>query len=290
MSNTLIASLGGIWALLIWGACDWLIARSSKKTDEFELFLSLQLTGLLVAFVALFLGGLHLPSVHDSLIMLAAGIAFGFAFLSFIKGLATGAAGIVIPASSTFPLFTLLLSAIFLSIRFTGLQISAMVITVVGVVLLAYEKRQKKISVREQHQATIFAVAAAFMWGIGNVIQNIVIANLSWQSALFLIDVGMTFMGFIFLLAEARGSFGRKVKNSYKHKNALLVGGIYTVGSFGFYFGAVKLGNVLIPLVISSASPLITSGLSALYDGEKLGAIKRLGAVVAIAGIILLNL
>lgn len=290
MSITLIATLGGLWALLIWGVCDWLISRSSKKTNEIELLASLQITGLLVASSAFFISRQQLPSFHDILIICLAGVIFAFAFLSFIKAFAVGSTGIVMPAASTSPLFTLIFSSIFLSVPFYGSQIAAMLVIVAGVMLLAIEKRNKSISLKMQHQATIYALSAAIIWGIGNVIQNIVIGRVSWQNMLFFIDVAMTVMAFVFLFLAGPKTFGRKIKSVSCHKNALMIGGAYTIGSFGFYYGSVKAGNVLIPLVIASAGPLVTSALSAVIDKEKLTIIKRLGAVVAVAGIIALNL
>lgn len=276
--------------MLVWGISDWLISRTSKKTNDLQLYLSLQVTGLLVASSAFILSNSSLPSLHDSLIILSAGIIFAFAFIAFIRALAVGTTGLVMPTSSTFPLFTLLLTALFLSITFNGSQIVAMVITVLGVALLAYEKRNKQITLRQQHVATLYALIAAFTWGIGNVIQNIVITRQSWQSMLFMLDIGMTIMGFVFLFASGPKAFGSRLKKSFSHKAALLIGGYYTIGSFGFYYGSVKLGNVIIPLVIASASPLVTSVLGAIYDHEKLSIVKRVGAVIAVGGIIMLNI
>lgn len=290
MSTTLIATLGGLWAMCIWGSVNWLLGRQSKKLNAVELNAVQQIGGITVITLILLLTKQHVPSIHLSLIIGTACIFFSLAFVSFLKALSIGATGLVTPTASTYPLFTLVFSAPFVALSFTRLQVLSMLVITSGIIILAYERRRKRISLVSQHRATVFALSAAVLWGIGNVIQNSVIDQTSWQSFLWILDVWLTLFAFILFFALKPKQFFTGVKNIFHRRNVLLTGGTYTIGSAGFYYSSVKVGSIIIPLVVSSASPLVASVLSAKFDHEKLTLAKRVGAVVVVAGIILLNL
>jgi drug/metabolite transporter (DMT)-like permease len=289
MSYTLIATIGGLWAMLMWGTGDWLLSRASKKTDAFEANLSFQLPSLLISGLLVLATHRHVNSLHNMWIFCIASLIFGVAFLTFIRGLATGAVGIVAPASSTYPLFTLVLSAIFLSITFSRLQIIAMVIVVLGVIILAFEKRDKNLSIHVQHKATLLALITALLWGIGNVVQNSVISKEAWQNVIFAIDLPITVAALIFLLIKVRTRINSNLRRVVRDRTTLAAGSIYTVGSIGFYYSSVRVGSVIIPVIVSSIAPLVTSTLSAVIDKEHLTLLKRAGAVIAVVGVILIN-
>lgn len=290
MSTTLIATLGGLWALLLWGSADWWIARRSKKTDSFQLNLSIQAPGILIGGVAMLVTSQHLPYTKNALIIGAASFFYTVAFVAFVRALSIGSTGVVTPAASTYPLFTLLFSAIFVGLSFSHLQIAIMLAIIVGVLMLAKEKRDTKISLAKQHKATILAVIAAVLWGVGNVIQNSIVTDVDWSAFILFIDLWMTLFALIFLFGHGPRDFVNRAGSAFRDKDGILSGAVYTIGSIGFWAGSVKAGSLIIPLVVSSASPLITSGLARYFDGDKLALVKRIGAVVVVAGIIILNL
>lgn len=290
MSTTLIATLGGLWAMLIWGIVDWLFARQSKKVGTLELNATQQIAGVTVIVAIMLATRQHLPSLKNTLIIGATSFFFSVAALFFFRALALGATGVVVPAASTYPLFTLLFSALFVTLSFSHLQILSMLIIIIGIAVLAFERRNKAIPLAVQHRASLFALAAAALWGIGNVIQNSIISQETWPVFLGLIDIWLTIFAFTFLFFDKPRAFINRLKAIPHRQNLLLIGGIYTVGSAGFYYSSIRVGNVIVPLVVSSAAPLVTSAMAAYYDKEKLSIIKRVGAVVAVAGIILLNL
>ncbi len=53
MSNILIATLGGLGALVLWGLSDWMAARSSKQYDVFSANLAIQIPGIFIMGVVL---------------------------------------------------------------------------------------------------------------------------------------------------------------------------------------------------------------------------------------------
>ncbi|HCM51980.1 TPA: hypothetical protein DIS56_02500 [Candidatus Saccharibacteria bacterium] len=291
MSDTLIATFGGLLAMVMWGTSDWLAARNSRKNySAFEINLAIQLPGLFIMLAIMFLTGQPMPSLAHGLIITLAGLIFTGAYVSFIKALSIGEVGVVVPLASIFPLITIGLSVLFLTINFTGWQYLAMMIIVAGVILLAIEKRHRNIPLRVQHRAAVFALLAALLWGTGNFVQNIVIGKEPWQVILGFVNISMGLAAILIILFTNRLKFKAKLKRAVNNKQGLITGVSVTSGSFGFYSGSNRVGSVIIPSVVASASPLVASFLSAVIDKERLTIIKRAGAVIAVAGIIMLNI
>ncbi len=290
MSDTLIATLGGVVALVFWGTGDWLMARNSKELNPLDVNLSVQVPGFIITVAAMILTSQAPPSFDHTIILAIAGAIFAIAFIVFVKALSIGNVGVVVPLSAIFPLITIVLIALFLTLNFSAIQVMAMVIIVAGSILLAFEKRNKAISLKAQHQASFLALAAAFLWGLGNFVQNIVIGKESWLTILALLNVFMSITFIFVVIFTSAGAMVGKVRQALHNKVGLIAGAILTTGSFGFYIGADRIKSVLVPAVIGSAAPLVTSFLSAAIDKEKLTVIKRAGAVIVVAGIIMLNI
>lgn len=289
MSTTLIATLGGLWAMLAWGASDWLAARSSKQISPYAVNLAIQLPGIIIWPLMLLISSQPIPDLHNTLILFAAGFCFSIAYISFVKALSKGHVGVVVPVSSTYPIITILLSVIFLSSIFTHQQYLAMFVIVAGVCLLGYERNTEKIPLRVLHRETTLALVAGLFWGLGNFFQNIVIGREQWISVVFIINIAMYIAVIILTLIFSRydiKNFRRSVSNKY----ALWAGVLLSIGSLGFYYASGRAASVIIPSVIASASPLVASSMSAVFDKEMLGVVKRAGAVGVVVGIILLNL
>ena len=275
--------------MVAWGIADWLTARNSKKYSSFEVNLAVQIPGLIILLVIMLATHQHMPGVGRIAIISSAGLAFTAAYLCFVKALRTGDVGVIVPLGSIFPLVTILLSFMFLSTSFSGLQIASMFIIVFGTILLAYEKHYKNIPLHVFHRESIFALGAALMWGLGFFILNTVIGQEPWEIVSGFVSISMGIYAVILILFAGFGQALPKFKKMVHNKQGLFAGIVVTLGGIAFFIGATKAGSLLIPTVIASASPLVASALSAYKDHEKLNIVKRAGAVIAIGGIILLN-
>lgn len=276
--------------MLAWGTSDWLVARNSrKKYSPLEVNLAVQAPGLFIVTALLLLSGQTLPSLKHALIISLAGLLFTVAYVSFIKALSIGEVGVVVPLASIFPLITIGLSVVFLTSIFSGRQYFSMIVVVAGIVLLAKEKRHKDIPLSVQHRSAIFALIAALFWGVGNFVQNTVIGKESWQIIFGFVNISMALAALLIILFINGKKTPRKIKEAAQNRVGLLGGTAVTTGSFGFYWGSNRIGSVIIPSVIAAASPLVASALSATFDKEKLNFAKRAGAIIIVAGIIMLN-
>ena len=81
-----------------------------------------------------------------------------------------------------------------------------------------------------------------------------------------------------------------ETKRAAANKNAWSAGTLLVAGTAVLYWGAAQIGNIIIPVVISSLSPLLATGLERLIDKKQLSLIKYVGALIAVTGIILINL
>lgn len=290
MNPVLAATLGGLVAAVGWGAGDWLTAKLSKKFGKLELNLGANIPGLLVMLPILILSSQPVPSSGFLARMWLAGALISCGFICMVTALKSGAVGIVVPLSNIYAILTLALSTVFLNSVFNSWQIVAILIIVIGAGLLAYEKNHKKIPLKELHRETFFALAAAVIWGVAFFLVNTMVEEFTWYVLSGWMSVFMT-LNALLLVVFANGSQALKsVKRPLKNRTVWLSGFAFQFGAIGFYVGSDKSGSVIIPAVIAAAAPLVSSALAVLYDHEKIGLIKRAGAVVVVTGIIILNL
>jgi len=65
---------------------------------------------------------------------------------------------------------------------------------------------------------------------------------------------------------------------------------IGVLGTIGTFAAIDVTGDATTPAIVSAASPLVTAYLAFFFDKEHLSAMQRAGAVVIVAGIMLLSL
>lgn len=290
MNSTLTATIFGLLCLVLWGTGSWLLARASKKNkNAFQTNLSVQLPAILgIGIISLFYKFDEI-SVQNGLYIFLGQLSFLCAFILVIKALEKGPAGIVVPLENTFPLYLLFLSIIFLGQKFSGMQILAVVILVAGAMAVAYDKAQSLKKLTRLSIDKELAIGAAIMWGIGNFFINVVVDQVSWQS-LYVIG-NLISLPLTYIVAVAFSKKGFSVyRGALKDVIAIKSGILLTIGSLALYIGGNIVGSVVIILAIASGQPLITALLSRIFDNEVLHFQKRLGAVLIVAGIVILNI
>lgn len=288
MNQDLLATVGGLLTFFFWGTSDWLAAKSSRKYDSYDVNLALRPPGLLIG------GVLLLASYHGGLSALTpvflAGIIATAAYIFMIKALSTGAIGIVMPIVSINPLITVGLALLFSGRVLSARQIVAMLVIMTGVLMLAYRKNDDQKSVRELHKETFLALASALFWGLTFFVLDRGVSHLPWQAVYGTFSLVMFIMGLLLVIIKARRQLGAAASSFVKNREGLASGMFVTLGSIAFFYAAGRVGNLLILVVIAAAAPLMASYLGAVFDREQLGLIKRLAAVIIVAGIVLLNL
>jgi drug/metabolite transporter (DMT)-like permease len=291
MSATLIATIAGLTAALAWGTGDYLSARATRKLRPIEISLATESITILVGIALYLTDGLHIQTTTQLLHIVAYSICLNTAFLIFLKALSVGAVGIVAPIGNAYPFFTLLLALGFGQAHFNLAELVALLAIIVGAVVLAYEKNHKKIPLKELHHKTILASVAALIWGVGFFILNPVVDQLHWQSVAIVSEIcSVIWVSSVFAATTQRTDWVKSVTTAFRSKIAFGAGITGQVGMLAFYFGSGRASNVVIPTVLSGCGTLIASLWSRALDHERIGLIRRVGALLVVAGIIVLNL
>jgi drug/metabolite transporter (DMT)-like permease len=289
MSATLVATAAGIVTAICWGVGDWLTPRSKAKLSAWQINFVVNLLGAIIFSIILILSSPHLPTGVQTLKIVGASALICIGYIVFVKALIIGAVGIVVPLSSTYPLVTLLLSIIFLNQIYTHMQIAAMAVIVLGAVLLAYEKNHQNLAMRTVYKASFLTLGAVLSWGLGFFVLNPLIPKVQWQVLLSFLDLSGLLIASVLMLVVYKGGTRLAVKQAVTNNTAVKVGLLMAIGTTALYMAAGHIGSIIIPAVLSSLSPLISAGLGAAIDKEQLGVLRRVGALVAVGGIVLLN-
>lgn len=290
MSTVLVATLAGLLVALLWGMGDWLSSRSAKKFSPYQVTFGSQLIGVILALALWLFADITMPNFGQFMALLAGSVLINVAFVFYVKALVDGAVGIVVPLSNGYALITVVLSAIFLSISFSLGQYAGILVIVAGAAVLAYEKNHNKIPLKQLHKDNILAMYATLIWGVGFFFMGMVVDELNWQTITFISEVISTLIVIPILYYGHKHNFMKAAKASVKSIPVLLIGCTGIGGVTVLYIGADYANNITIPTVLSTCSTLVAVGLGALFEHERLGIYKRLGAVMVVCGIVLLNI
>lgn len=284
-----MATVTGLFTAVTWGAGDWLTPRSKHKLGIFQISFALYVIGVII-FLPLLLMHFRWPTAKQTLEIIGSGTMLSFGYLSFVKALTEGAVGIVVPLSSIYPILTLFLSVILLGQSYTTNKVVAMLLIIAGAFLLAYERNHKKLPLRVLHRVNFYTLLAVLIWGFAFVILNSLITRVAWQPLVIIQEVVGLVVAFIFLIINYKQAVYTMMADGLYDTTTVAAGVLLALGVITLYVGAGRLGNIIIPSVLANVSPLISSLLAAIIDKEKLGWLKRAGALLAIGGIVILNI
>ena len=140
-----------------------------------------------------------------------------------------------------------------------------------------------------QSKTLLFALAASFFWGLGPIFAKMGLTRTDPTVALAFRSF---VIGFILLFwAIATGHFG-DVCSLATSKAGLLIAaeGICAslLGHLAFYY-AIKSGEVSRMVPVVSSFPLITVILAILFLSEKLTPTKSIGAMLVVAGVVVIK-
>jgi drug/metabolite transporter (DMT)-like permease len=286
----LTITLLSIATLFAWGLSDYLAGRSGKQMNHYVANFLFQGVGLVLLAPFVMYYGLSVSSLGDVLVMIVSAGLLTLAFAYFIRAMAEGPAGVAAPIANSYSAVTLVLSLLFFNVMLSGKAIAALVLVIFGAVLLSSDKQLFRG--KWLHLKTVkLALVPLAAWGVGFALLNLVVENNDWHETLFVVTAAMAaFAAVAMLLVAPKKDREFKAVFSLKHKTPLIAGTIGIAGAVAFFSAGDLAGNFVVPAVLASVSPLVTSYLAFLFDKERLSLLNRLGAVLAVAGIALLNL
>ncbi len=283
----------GLVASISWGLSDFLGARAAKKfggvsTAFFVNAVSAVLYGLL--YVICMRG--HTQVVASAVIYaLAAGIAYACAMASFFKGLELGPVSIVSPLGSMYPLITVLLLILAFGNTLRLIQ-GVGILLVIGGAALASGMVGRRRTKDMLGIGPFFGVGAALCWGVTFALLAQAISKIGWQFAMLLqvMSSAVTFLLLLPLIARRESVW----RPSLPQLTDISLLGASLLQLVGFLAVSVGIGQTAslaaVVVAVSACYPLITVFLAIKQLHEVIRPIPLAGAVVGIAGIVVLAL
>lgn len=282
------ATIGGLLALFFWGISDYLTGKSGKVSDEYLTNFVIQIVSLLMLIPVVIYYGLSVEISYDLLPVILIAVLFTVAYIAFVKALTIGPFGVAVPIANTYTLVTLATGLLFFNFEISLLQLAVLVMIVIGVIFLAVDKTA--FSLKSFKKSTVyFSFITLICWGFAFTLVDISSKIFSWHELLLMIGIVTVILGFFYYVAVRKKLPPVKEMHYTNMKYAWWSGVFISLGAMAFFFSVDITGSVVIPAVIASASPLVTSFCAYYWDDEKLDVFKRVGAVIVVLGVMLLN-
>jgi drug/metabolite transporter (DMT)-like permease len=267
----LLALTGG----LMWGVGDFFGGLASRRIAVITVVVVSQAIGLAGLLIWVAATRDPFPGAVELLPAAGAGVAVFAGITAFYRGLAIGAMGIVAPITAAGPVVPLAVDAAHGSTP-TPLQWLGIGFILLGVATLSWEGRgsgQARIA-----SGAGLAILAALGFGLYFVaIDAGADESASWAVVAALITA--VSLGTLVALASARS-----LRAPRSMLPMLVAVGLIDTSANVLVAAATTYGAAGIVAVLSSLYPIVTMVLAWIIVGERLGATKRAGGVVAVAG------
>jgi drug/metabolite transporter (DMT)-like permease len=267
----LLALTGG----LMWGVGDFFGGLASRRIAVITVVVVSQAIGLAGLLIWVAATRDPFPGAVELLPAAGAGVAVFAGITAFYRGLAIGAMGIVAPITAAGPVVPLAVDAAHGSTP-TPLQWLGIGFILLGVATLSWEGRgsgQARIA-----SGAGLAILAALGFGLYFVaIDAGADESASW--AVVAARITAVSLGTLVALASARS-----LRAPRSMLPMLVAVGLIDTSANVLVAAATTYGAAGIVAVLSSLYPIVTMALAWIIIGERLGATKRAGGVVAIAG------
>lgn len=281
-------TLLSVLSLVLFAVSDYAIGRSGRSLNPHIVNFMIQAMSFVTVVPILAWFGVSMPFM-DALVCFVIGIAFGFGFYYYVTAMARGPMGVAAPIVNAYAVVTLVMGLLFFGVRLSTQAIVALALVAAGAVLLTFSKDLLKGKMLHS-TTTRLAVISMLIQGVSFAFLTPSIERNEWYEVLFFMSLGTFVTTTVIMLnrfhkkrSELRVLFTNKIM-------VALAGGLMTGLGAVALFSAGGLGkNIILPGVLSAASPLVTSIIAYYLDGERLSLINRAGAVVIVMGMVLLN-
>jgi drug/metabolite transporter (DMT)-like permease len=267
----LLALTGG----LMWGVGDFFGGLASRRLAAIVVVVVSQAIGLAALLVWVAATGDSFPGVVELLPAAGAGVAVLAGVTAFYRALAIGAMGIVAPITAAGPVVPLAVDAAHGTIP-TLLQWLGIAFILLGVATLSWEGRSHgETRIAAGAGLAIFAALGFGLYFVG------IDAGADESAGWAVVAARLTAVSLGALVALASS---RSLRAPRSLLPMLVAVGLIDTAANVLVAAATTYGAAGIVAVLSSLYPIVTMVLARLVVGERLGATKRAGGVVAVAG------
>jgi len=267
----LLALTGG----LMWGVGDFFGGLASRRIAVITVVVVSQAIGLAGLLIWVAATRDPFPGVVELLPAAGAGVAVFAGITAFYRGLAIGAMGIVAPITASGPVVPLAVDAAHGSTP-TALQWLGIAFILLGVATLSWEGGASgRARIASGAGLAILAALGFGLYFVG--IDAGADESASW--AVVAARVTAVSLGTVVALASSRS-----LRAPRSMLPMLVAVGLIDTSANVLVAAATTYGAAGIVAVLSSLYPIVTMVLAWIVVGERLGAAKRAGGVVAVAG------
>ena len=256
-----------------------LLPRYLKRLDALDIIILRELI-VLLPLTPFFITKFN----YVSFSLIIVGFLLGFIpYFSFLKALKIGKIGIVVAISQTHSLFAILFSLLLFSTLPPVKYYIALILMMLSLTILYFsDYRVSTIS------PIIYALIAAILWGIQAVIIRHYFSFVSPWDLVYFTELGLFLASYTYALIK------KKKINKPKNKKEYLILGFMSYGiliALYFYIKSLQLSeHASLPLIILTSSTILSTIWSYFLFKEKLKFKEIISIILAIAGVVVVNL
>ncbi len=288
----------GLLTALTWGSADLFARFATRKIGTLRTMLYMQLTGFILLTLALrWLGGWgHLADGSGWRPWgwgILAGLLNALGTMALYRSFEIGKMSIVAPLSASYPVLTLLLSALS-GERLTLARLLGMALAIAGVILVAHGETQvddvntidSATQPAKKRLGVGWALLAAVTYGVMFWLLGIrVVPLLGGAPTVWIIRLTCFVSAALVILIA-----GKSLSPPSKKDSPWILGvGILDTSAYVFNNLGMQLEQVSVVSVLASLYGAVTVGLAALILKEPVSRVQWLGIVSIFAGIVLIS-
>lgn len=286
----LFAILGGLGAMLGWGATDFFAKKTIDRIGDVVALFWMQLLGIFPLFLVLIfktgVGDITFESLYP-VVFLALIDALGYIF--FFKALKKGKVSIIGPIVSSYASFSVLVSAFVFGEKVSGETVLFLSLIFLGILLTSLDIKQLRSDISGRADLlggipqALIAVALFAVWF--PFWDNLASISANWLTSLLILRIFISL--FVYLFATSK-SISLKISEARWWRLLILMALLDVGAYFALTWGYSTSTRTSIVSVLSAAFSVPTLILARLFLKEKLKFTQGVGVIIIIGSLVLM--
>jgi len=270
----------GVGASIFWGAADFSGGYATKMNNVFSVTFISQVFGTLLFLTLGFLSQESYPDNNSILLGLIAGIFGGTGVAIFYQALSEGRMGIVAPVSAVTTTLIPIIIGSFIDGRLQTVQYFSILLIIVSIWLVSIDDVEKTISIA----LLKLPILSGINFGLFFVFVKLASETTVYFPMVAARIASMTILFSFGIITNKKSMF--KITNWY----VIIIAGIADALGNTFFVFSARFGRLDIASALAGLYPITTVVLAIMILKEKIHKLQTMGILIAISGIILLNI
>ena len=277
----------GLLSALSWGISTLLAAVAARRIGALRTVVIGEAAGLAGYWTLFLLGHFSLRGVGDTAwLLVLAGVIAVAGYLAMYRGLESGHIGLVSAISACYGGVIAVLSVVLLREHLTAAAVAGIAATVVGVMLAVTQREPAPGNVSAPAIGVAFGLVAALCYGVGGFMIGRYTLSLGWLVPVVVARGGAMVILLGLLATPLRGPAAGRLAPGLAWA---LAAGLTDAAGLVFFTRGDQAGLVAVTAAVSSAYPVIPLIGGLLIFRERLMCQQVGGAVLILAGLVLLG-